>query len=97
MQIVTVKYATKQGCEALFRERILRHAATSVAREDACQRFDVSVDPDDSSRFFLYEVYVDEAAVHHHHETDHFKAFKADIVPWVVSREAKYYRRISAS
>ncbi len=97
MQIVTVKYATKPGCEGLFRERILRHAATSVANEENCQRFDVSIDPDDSSRFFLYEVYQDEAALHDHHESDHFKAFKVDIVPWVASREAKYYRRISAA
>ncbi|MBN4048063.1 antibiotic biosynthesis monooxygenase [bacterium AH-315-O15] len=62
-----------------------------------CQgrRFDVSIDPDDASRFFLYEVYDDVDALHDHHESTHFKAFKEDIVPWVASREATYYDRIS--
>ncbi len=96
MKIIAVKYAIKPGCEELFRERILRHAATLLGTEAGCRRFDVSVDPSDPSQFFLYEVYDDEAALQRHLVSDHLKAIKIDIVPWAASREAHHYNRISA-
>lgn len=43
--------------------------------------------PANPAKFFLYELYVDEAGWQQHQETAHFKAAIADLVPRTASRE----------
>ena len=40
-----------------FRQRLLRHAQTTLAAEPGCERFDVNQSQDDPTLFFLFEVY----------------------------------------
>ena len=44
--------------------------------EPGCFRFDLHQDPEVPTRFYLYEVYRDEAAFQAHLEAPHFKAWK---------------------
>jgi len=57
------------------------HLATR--KEEGNIRFDVSQSQDDSSQFFLYEVYKDEAAVKAHKETSHYLKWRETVAPWM--------------
>jgi autoinducer 2-degrading protein len=56
----------------------------SVRDEPQCYRFDINQDEDVPTRFFLYEVYQDEAAFQHHLTTPHFLKWKETVEPWFV-------------
>jgi autoinducer 2-degrading protein len=43
-----------------------------TTKEPGNLRFDVLQDPDDATRFSIYEVFVDEAAVDAHRKTEHY-------------------------
>ena len=44
-------------------------------------RFDVLRDPEDPTRFLIYEVFVDEAAAAAHKTTDHYLAWRDRVAP----------------
>ena len=51
-------------------------AQGSVRDEPCCFRFDIHQDAEVPTRFYLYEVYTDEAAFQAHLETPHFLTWK---------------------
>lgn len=51
-------------------------AQGSVRDEPGCFRFDIHQDVEVPTRFYLYEVYTDEAAFQAHLETPHFLTWK---------------------
>lgn len=64
-----------------FTEASFRDAQGSVRDEPGCFRFDILRDGEKSTRFYLYEVYRDEAAFEAHLETPHFKQWKSIVEP----------------
>ena len=49
-------------------------------------------DPEDSTKFFIYEQYVDEAAYTAHTETEHFKKHGfGDAIPRLQERKREFY------
>ena len=44
-------------------------------------RFDVLQDPDEPTRFILYEAYADASAAGAHKETDHYRAWREEVAP----------------
>ena len=77
-------------------ERFLAKAVENSAdsrKEPGCRQFDVLVDPKDSTRVMLYEVYVDEKAFDAHQQTAHFKKYVAEAVPLLASRERHLWKR----
>ena len=59
-----------------FIKQVTIDAVESVEKEAGCLQFDVNVDPKDETKYYLYEVYADDAAFEHHMTTPHFKVFK---------------------
>ncbi len=59
-------------------------AEGSVSAEPNCFRFDINQDEEVATRFYLYEVYEDEAAFQHHLNTPHFLKWKTQVEPWFV-------------
>lgn len=51
--------------------------ARATRSEPGNVRFDVLRDPDDPTRFVLYEAYVDKAAQQAHLASDHFSAWRS--------------------
>jgi quinol monooxygenase YgiN len=49
----------------------------------------VCSDPDDPKKFFLYELYDDQAAIEAHGQTEHYAAFRASIDPLLKSRNRR--------
>jgi len=54
-------------------------AEGSVRDEPDCFRFDIHRDVSVQTRFYLYEVYADQAAFERHLETPHFLKWKAEV------------------
>lgn len=89
MLAITVEFQVKPEHAEAFREAVLAQAENSLTKEAACRRFDVSLDPDDAGRVFLYELYDDQAAFDHHLKTDHFISFDATVKDWLTSKKVE--------
>ena len=72
----------------------LRENASNARKEPGCKTFDVLVDPKDSAKIMLFEVYDDEKAFEAHQATPHFKKYLAEAVPLLASRERQTFRRV---
>ena len=76
--------------EAAHREAIDRelrdHAAKTLAGEEGCVAFEVHTAVDDENTFLLYEVYVDQAALEAHRESEQLSKFRAAIGDMIRSR-----------
>ncbi len=94
MYAVTVHIVIKPEFTSAFREKMLINARASRSSEPGCRQFDVTVLPEDSNHFFLYEIYDDEAAFDAHRTTTHYREFIDATAPWIVSKQAQFFQRI---
>lgn len=70
--------------------------ARGTRAEPANLRFDVLRGNDDGTRFFLYEVYVDEAGFRAHQQTAHYLAWKETVAPMMaVPRVGEKYTSLA--
>ena len=88
MFIVLVQLQVKADLLGEFKTAILKNAELSVQRDPGCVRFDVLQQQDDSTRWFLYEVYDNEQAWLDHRKAAHFLAFMEVGSRAIVTREA---------
>ncbi|MEO0624172.1 MAG: putative quinol monooxygenase [Pseudomonadota bacterium] len=86
MHVVTVTFEVRDEEAERFLARVRLQASESLSNEDDCHQFDVCTDPLDPCRIFLYELYTDAAAFDAHLASAHFKAFDAEVSPWVVKK-----------
>jgi autoinducer 2-degrading protein len=86
MFVVTVTFEAQPAHAEAFLSRVRQQAEDTLASEEGCVRFDVSIDPERPGRVFLYEIYRSEAAFRLHLTTTHFKSFDADAEPMVASK-----------
>ena len=94
MYAVTVHILIKSEFTSAFREQMLNNARASRSSEPGCRQFDVTVLPEDSNHFFLYEIYDDETAFDAHRATSHYREFIDATAPWIVSKKAQFFQRI---
>ena len=85
MFILHVTLDAKPEHAADFLELLRYDAAHSETDEPGCLRFDVIQDRDEANRFYLYEVYRDEAAFEAHRQTPHFKHYLEKSQPWLAA------------
>ncbi len=74
------------GKREAFVARVRAHAATCLAEEDGCIRFDVLVPDDEEDTVHLYEVYIDDAAIETHLGTAHMARYMEDVGPLLTGR-----------
>lgn len=74
--VTLVTLRIKPACVAAFKAAIEKNHAAAV-QEPGNLRFDVLQDPEDPTRFVLYEAYVSAAAAAAHRETRHFLAYRS--------------------
>lgn len=94
MIVVTVLFKIHVSHVDAFRVAVSQHAKNSLTQEAACKRFDVAVDPEDGSRFFLYEIYDDAAALAAHQQADYFKNFASTVEAWVEAKELNTWEQV---
>jgi (4S)-4-hydroxy-5-phosphonooxypentane-2,3-dione isomerase len=94
MYVVTVRLEIDPQHAREFMRTMGEQAHNSLTLEAGCRQFDVSVDPSDLRRVFLYEVYTDKGAFDAHLATPHFRDFDATVRPWVTSRAIETWERL---
>jgi quinol monooxygenase YgiN len=82
MFVVVVRCHVRQEHLDAFVEASLDDARHSVLDEPGCLRFDVVQDDEDPTKFWLYEVYRDQAAFDHHLTTPHLHRWRAAVKDW---------------
>lgn len=95
MYIVSVCFTIKDEFVGSFKKEMSEQAARCLAREEGCLQFDVGQDPVDPSRFFLFELYVDESAFKAHQQTEHFAVFGELVRDWIADRKLATWERIA--
>ncbi|MCB9554750.1 MAG: antibiotic biosynthesis monooxygenase [Deltaproteobacteria bacterium] len=94
MYVVCVTIQVKAGTEDAFVEAT-RHNHQGTIAEPGALRFDVLRSAEDPQRFFLYEVYRDEAAFLEHKQTAHYATWRDTVEPWMaVPRQGLKYHSI---
>ena len=88
MFVMLVKLQVKPELVDDFKAAILKNAELSVERDPGCVRFDVLQQPDDPTRWLLYEVYDKEQAWVDHRQAPHFLAFMEVGDRAILTREA---------
>ena len=92
MFVLQVNIRIKPENVEAFMKKALENAR-EARKEPGCKQFDVLVDPKDSARVMLYEVYDDDKAFEAHQQTPHFKKYVAEAVPLLASRERQVWKR----
>ena len=88
--VLAVTWVAKEG-EADAVADLLRQVAPLSRAEPGCLQYDVHRDRDDANRFFLFERYVDEAALEAHGASPHFQQFVfEEALPRLAERERRY-------
>jgi len=91
--VLQVDIRIKPENVAAFMRKLAVNAA-AARREPGCRQFDVLVDPKDATKVMLYEIYDDERAFEAHQREAHFKAYAAEAVPLLASRERHVWKRV---
>lgn len=84
MYVVCVKIQVLPECVDAFRAAILDNAR-GTRTEPGNFRFDVLQGEGEPTRFFLYEVYQDEAAFKAHQQTAHYLRWKETVAPMMAT------------
>ena len=91
--VLQVDLRIKPGNVDAFMAKVRVNAA-AARTEPGCRQFDVVVDPNDSAHVMLYEIYDDAKAFEAHQQTAAFKAYLAEAVPLLASRERHVWTRV---
>ena len=83
---VTFQIAPERAADFIAR---VQQQATDSLTEPGCSRFDVWQAPGNAATVFLYEIYDDAAAFEEHLASAHFKAFDAEVAPWVTDKKVE--------
>jgi quinol monooxygenase YgiN len=96
MVVIAVNFEVKPDKVAEFKEVITGHSKRTLEREPGCRQFDVSQDPKNAQRFFLYEVYNDEAAFEAHRNSPHMAETGKKIPDLILSRKLEIFSMVPA-
>jgi autoinducer 2-degrading protein len=89
---ITVAFTLRPGTREAFLALVRANAASSVADEPGCHRFDVLLPSEDAGPdVFLYEIYADRAAFDRHLVAPHFLSFDAATRPMVERKDVVAY------
>ena len=91
--VLAVSLKIKPDCVDKFMAECLKNGKAARETEPGCKQFDIVVDPKDTTKAMLYEIYADEAAFEAHQQTPHFKHYLANALQYLESRERAFYRR----
>ena len=95
MRAIIAYLTTKSGREAEFREKMTTQAKRCLANEAGCLQFDVAQDPKNPTRFVMLEMYMDDAAIAAHQESQHFKDYRPVVADLVADRKIEILHVVS--
>lgn len=95
MLVHTAHLRVRPDVVQAFKTRIQRHAATTLAAEPGCHRFDLHQETSDPTLFLLVEHYADAAALEAHRAAPHYLQFREDVKDWVVERSWWFWSQMT--
>lgn len=94
MFVITVVFEVRPDCASDFSTAVQAQARNSVNNETDCHLFDVCRDADRPDRFFLYEIYSDEAAFEEHLKSAHFLDFDQTVADMVITKSVERWNKL---
>ena len=88
MFAMLVEINIKEGKELEFLD-VFERNHIGTRQEPGNLRFDVLRDPEVRTRFYAYEVYVNEAALEEHRKTAHYHRCVAELEPIITGSRSK--------
>jgi (4S)-4-hydroxy-5-phosphonooxypentane-2,3-dione isomerase len=86
MHVIMVRIKVKPDCIAPFEQQMRLHVESTRRTEPGCLQFDVSVDMEDPTVYYIYEVYRDDQAMAAHMKSPTLKANGEKMPGWIVER-----------
>ncbi len=93
--VLAVTLKIKPDSVDKFMAAIVENGKAARETEPGCRAFEILADPEDRTQLMLYEVYDSQAAFEAHQQTPHFKQYLATAVPWLESRERRFWHRVA--
>ena len=72
-----------------------KNASESLANETGCHQFDITQDPQNPTKLFLYELYEDAAAFETHKQACHYLEFNDAIRGMITAKSVRLLQKIS--
>lgn len=94
MIAVCVTFRIKDDRLPEFMTAMKKQAGDTLRKEPLCHRFDICGLSDWKSEVFLYELYDDLAAFRLHLQTDHFRAFDAQVADMVSDKTVRVFGEV---
>lgn len=93
MEVLLVEFRIEPSKVEAFDAAIRANAQASRRDEPGCLQFDVCRDAADPTRFVLYEIYIDEAAVRAHLRSPHFLQLDQLSREWTRAKQVQRLQR----
>ncbi|WP_425404251.1 putative quinol monooxygenase [Hwanghaeella sp.] len=85
--VIIPEFRVKEDKVEAFKELMTKHSHNSVTKEEGCLGFDCCQDQNDPTRFVLYEIYVNAAALDVHRASEHFAWYNEQAKDLVIPGE----------
>ena len=95
MLAVCVDFEIDLASLAAFLPLTQKNAAESLANEAGCHQFDISQDPQNPTKIFLYELYDDVAAFEAHKQARHYLEFNDATSGMITAKSVRLLQKIS--
>ena len=95
MLAVCVDFEVDPASLDAFLTIMQKNAADSLANEVGCHQFDITQDPDNPTKIFLYELYDDAVAFEKHKQASHYLEFNDAISGMVEKKSVRLLQKIN--
>ena len=95
MLAVCVDFEVDPASLAAFLPLMQKNAAESLANEAGCHQFDITQDPQNPTKIFLYELYDDAVAFELHKKASHYLEFNDAINGMVNKKSIRLFQKIN--
>jgi autoinducer 2-degrading protein len=95
MLAVCVDFEVDPASLGAFLTITQKNAADSLANEVGCHQFDITQDPDNPTKIFLYELYDDAAAFDLHKKASHYLEFNRLVSEMVIAKSVRLLKKIN--
>ena len=95
MLAVCVDFEVDPASLDAFLTIMQKNAADSLANEVGCHQFDITQDPQNPTKLFLYELYNDAVAFELHKKASHYLEFNQLVSEMVTAKSVRLLQKIN--
>ena len=95
MLAVCVDFEVDPASLDAFLTIMQKNAADSLANEVGCHQFDITQDPQNPTKIFLYELYDDAFAFEVHKKASHYREFNRLVSEMVTAKSVRLLKKIN--